>query len=101
MLKACYMGKDGEKFYQHTMIDEATKVCFICAYQDTDSYFTIDFVERAIRHFGYASEIIQTDNGSKFTHTRKTEWIHPSDELCEQLHIVHKAIRIGTPCRNS
>ena len=74
---ACYAGKDGEKFYQYTMLDEATRERFLYAYKEQSSWSTIDFVKRAIRYFGYAPAMIQTDNGSEFTHTSKTDRIHP------------------------
>ena len=97
---ACYVGTDGEKFYQYTMIDEASRERFIYPYLEQSSYSTLDFVKRAIIYFGYAPEIIQTDNGSEFTHTSKTDRIHPLDLLCLQLDIQHKTIRPKTPWHN-
>ena len=75
----CYVGTDGEKFYQYTMIDEASRERFIYAYNEQSSYATVDFVKRAIIYFGYAPETIQTDNGSEFTHSAKTNRFHPLD----------------------
>ena len=98
--RACYVGKDDEVFYQYTMIDEASRERFIYAYKENSSYSTIDFVKRAIIYFGYAPEMIQTDNGSEFTHTQKTDRVHPLDVLCNQLHIEHKTIRPRTPWHN-
>ena len=46
----CYVGTDGEKFYQYTMIEEATRERFIYAYKENSSYSTVDFVQRAILH---------------------------------------------------
>lgn len=94
---ACYSGTDGEKFYQYTMIDEASRERFIYAYKEHSSYSTIDFVKRAIIYFGYAPKIIQTDNGGEFCHTQKTQRIHPFDKLCAELGIIHKTIRPRTP----
>ena len=76
---ACYVGTDGEKFYQYTMIEEASRERFIYAYKEASSYSTIDFVQRAIIYFGYAPDMIQTDNGGEFTHTQKTDRVHPLD----------------------
>ena len=70
------------------------------AYKEQSSYSTIDFVQRAIIFFGYAPETIQTDNGAEFTHSAKTERIHPFDLLCMRLHIRHKTIRPKTPWHN-
>ena len=97
---ACYVGTDGDKFYQYTMIDEASRERFIYAYKEQSSYSTIDFTKRAIIYFGYAPEMIQTDNGSEFTHIAKTNRIHPFDVLCNQLNIHHKTIRPKTPWHN-
>ena len=97
---ACYVGTDGEKFYQYTMIDEASRERFIFPYKEQSSYSTVDFVKRAIVFFGYAPGIIQTDNGPEFTHTSKTDRVHPLDVLCKQLHIIHKLIRPKTPWHN-
>ena len=96
----CYAGTDGEKFYQYTMVEEASRKRFIYAYKESSSYSTIDFVRRAIIFFGYAPETIQTDNGGEFTHSQKTKCIHPFDLLCNQLHINHKTIRPKTPWHN-
>ena len=96
----CYVGTDGEKFYQYTMIEEATRERFIYAYREQSSYSTVDFVKRAIVYFGYAPQTIQTDNGSEFTHTSKTKRVHPLDLLCQELHIHHKLIRPRTPWHN-
>lgn len=97
---ACYTGDDGEKFYQYTMIDEATRERFIYPYKEQSSYSTVDFVKRAIVYFGYAPDMIQTDNGPEFNHTSKTGRVHPLDVLCRQLHITHKTIRPKTPWHN-
>ena len=97
---ACYVGTDGEKFYQYTMIDEASRERFIYAYKEQSSYSTVDFVTRAIIYFGYAPETIQTDNGGEFTHSSKTDRIHPFDLLCRRLNIYHKTIRPKTPWHN-
>ncbi len=96
----CYAGTDGEKFYQYTMIDEASRERFIFAYREQSSYSTIDFVKRAIIYFGYAPDTIQTDNGGEFTHSAKTNRIHPFDLMCTQLNINHKTIRPKTPWHN-
>ena len=98
--KACYAGTDGEKFFQYTIIEEASRKRFIYAYKEQSSYSTVDFVKRAIIYFGYAPRIIQTDNGGEFTHTVKTNRIHPLDVFCNNCHIDHKTIRPKTPWHN-
>lgn len=97
---ACYSGNDDEKFYQYTIIDEADRERFIYPYKEQSGYSTVDFVKRAILYFGYAPEIIQTDNGSEFNNTSKTTRVHTFDRLCFELNIQHKTIRPRTPWHN-
>ena len=82
------------------MIDEASRERFIYPYMEQSSYSTIDFVKRCIDYFGYTPQIIQTDNGSEFTHAKKTKRTHPLDTLCNELKIEHKLIRPRTPQHN-
>ena len=98
--KGCYVGNDGQKFYQYTVIDEASRERFIYPYKEQSTYSTIDFVKRAIVYFGYKPLIIQTDNGTEFTHTSNTKREHPLDLLCNELNIQHKLIRPRTPRHN-
>ena len=98
----CYSGKDGKKFYQYTIIDEASRERFIHAYEEQSSYSTADFVIRAIKYFGYIPKMIQTDNGFEFTNSRekKDKSLHLFDELCKELSIEHKLIKPRTPRHN-
>lgn len=96
----CYSGNTPDKFYQYTIIDEASRERFIYPYKEQSSYSTIDFVKRAIIYFGYKPLIIQTDNGQEFTHIKKTDRIHPFDILCNSLNIQHKLIKPRTPRHN-
>lgn len=97
---ACYVGTDDEKFYQYTIVEEASRKRFIYAYKEQSSYSTVDFFKRAIIYFGYAPQTIQTDNGSEFCHTSKTDRIHPLDVLCNEINVYHKTIRPRTPWHN-
>ena len=98
--KSCYVGDDGQKFYQYTVIDEASRERFIYPYKEQSSYSTIDFLKRAIVYFGYKPKTLQTDNGQEFTHTSNTKRIHPLDTLCNELNIHHKLIKPRTPRHN-
>ena len=95
--KDCYVGKVPDKFYQYTVIDEASRERFIYPYREQSSYSTIDFIKRAIIYFGYKPITIQTDNGMEFTYTMNTDKIHPFDSFCNSLNIEHKLIRPRTP----
>lgn len=98
--KTCYSGSNGDKFYQYTIIDEASRERFIYPYKEQSSYSTIDFVKRAIVYFGYKPKTIQTDNGQEFTYAMKTDRIHPLDTLLNELDIHHQLIRPRTPRHN-
>lgn len=100
--KNCYSGTDGQKFYQYTIIDEASRERFIYAYETHDSYTTVDFVIRAIIYFGYIPKTIQTDNGYEFTHLKEksNKMLHLFDQLCLELGIEHKLIKPRTPRHN-
>lgn len=94
--------QDDYKYYQYTVIDEASRERFIYAYKEHSSDSTVDFIKRAIVFFGYIPKIIQTDNGSEFTYTRETknDISHPMDILCQELNIQHKLLRPRTPRHN-
>ena len=98
--RQCYTGTHPDKFYQYTMIDEASRERFIYPFKEQSSYSTIQFVKMAISFFGYKPKIIQTDNGFEFTHFKDTKRIHPFDVLCNQLDIKHQLIRPRTPWHN-
>ena len=80
--------------------DEASRERFIYPYMEQSSFSTVDFLKRAITHFGYRPCILQTDNGAEFTHITKTDRIYPLDKLCQELNIEHKKIRPRTPRHN-
>lgn len=97
---ACYSGSVPQKFYQYTVIDEASRERFIYPYMEQSSYSTVDFLKRAIIYFGYQPQILQTDNGAEFTHLKETDRIHPLDVICNKIGITHKRIRPRTPRHN-
>lgn len=98
--RLCYVGKTDDKFYQYTVIDEASRERFIYAYKEQSSYSTCDFIMRAISYFGYKPKVIQTDNGQEFTFIRETDKSHPVDILLTSLGIQHKLIKPRTPRHN-
>ena len=55
---SCYVGKKPDKFYQYTIINEATRERFIYPFKVQSSYSPVTFVKIAIKYFGYAPEII-------------------------------------------
>ncbi|WP_407453759.1 DDE-type integrase/transposase/recombinase [Methanobrevibacter sp.] len=98
--KACYTGEYEDKFYQYTMIDEASRERFIYAYKEQSSHSTVDFVIKSMQYYGYIPKIIQTDNGAEFSHFKKTKMTHSLDILCAEYNIQHKLIRPRAPWHN-
>lgn len=92
---------DDTKFYQYTCIDEASRERFLYWYDEQSPFSTVDFINKAIEYFKYIPKEIQTDNGQEFTwNTSKIKKIHPMDELCYKLNIIHHKIRPRTPRHN-
>lgn len=98
--KACDSMEEKEQYYQYTVIEEASRKRFIYAYREQSGYSTVDFFMRAITYFGYAPNILQTDNGGEFTNTKNTKRIHYLDAFCKTYSIEHKTIRPRTPWHN-
>ena len=74
----CYKGEiihaDDKKYFQYTIIDEATRERFLFPYKEHNVSSTLDFVKRAIAYFGYAPSILQTDNGLEFTNHKEKHY---------------------------
>lgn len=96
----CYAGAVPQKFYQYTVIDEASRERFVYPYQEISSYSSMDFLKRALVYFRYTPQTIQTDNGAEFTHLAVTDRVHGFDRLCRSLGIRHTLIRPRTPRHN-
>lgn len=106
--KECFVGESAfgerKRFYQYTMIDEATRERFLFPYECFGAEITVDFVKRAIAYFGYAPERIQTDNGGEFTNVKKEGQKEPVkhglDIFLEKIKVKHQLIRAYTPRLN-
>lgn len=91
---------DDYRYYQYTIIDEASRERFLYAYKENSSYSSVDFLYRSICYFGYLPRMIQTDNGFEFTYFRETNKVHPFTKECVKLGITHKTIKPRTPRHN-
>ena len=90
-----------QRYYQYTILDEATRQRFIFPYEELSAWNTVDFVRRAIEFFGYTPRKIQTDNGIEFTYTTQSRTReHFFDTFCRQAHILHQLIKPRTPRHN-
>lgn len=102
--KECYSGNGAnDRFYQYTVIDEASRKRYIRAYKEQSQESTVDFILHAFKFFGYIPKMIQTDNGQEFSFLKgqtKDGRIHQFDSLCQFYGIEHKLIRPRTPRHN-
>lgn len=102
--KSCYAPQvpRDKRFYQYTVIDEASRERFIYHYTEQTPFNTVDFISKAFDYFGYIPKEIQTDNGFEFTYTarRPSQTLHPFDEACQFYGIKHSLIRPRTPRHN-
>jgi transposase InsO family protein len=95
-----------DKFYQYTIIDEATRRRFIYCYIEHSGDSTCNFIHRAIKFFGYKPIQIQTDNGTEFVNNHNPEYknstnkLHRAEQLLQELKINFKQIRPAIPRHN-
>ncbi len=93
--------RNGEKYYQWTIIDEATSLRFLYWYSSKECANSVDFVKKAQRYFPFKLIEIQTDNGKEFTNRfSNTEALSELDEYLNKVGINHKLIRPATPWHN-
>ena len=97
---------DGLRMFQYTAIDEFSRLRYLGAYEEQNTYSSADFLKKAyafFRHHGFTVECVQTDNGFEFTNHLNSSGC-PSFTLFEKtaadLGIRHKRIRPYTPRHN-
>lgn len=99
----------GQRYYQFTAIDAATRWRYLQAYDDESSFSAIKFLRELTRIADFKIKAIKTDNGSCFTN-RYTGYLkssdplnprlHAFDVLCQELGIEHYLIDPGKPQQN-
>ena len=96
-----YLKSNGNKYYQYTIIDEATSLRNLYWYDSKDSSTAVDFVKRAIKYFPFEIKMIQTDNGREFTNRLvNTKAISLLDRYLIIKEIEHELIKPATPWHN-
>jgi transposase InsO family protein len=102
----CIQDKKWKRYYQYTAIDEFSRLRYLEAYQQANTYSSANFVKKLVRYFKSHKikiETIQTDNGTEFTsYYRRGEDCHLSlfEQTLEALDIRHKRIKPYTPRHN-
>jgi transposase InsO family protein len=99
----------GERYFQYTAIDTASKWRHLEVYSEQTNFHSILFLTKVIEIFKYKIQAIKTDNGSIFTNyytsmnkrsdmTVKT--LHGLDHFCAEHNIIHYLIDPGKPAQN-
>ena len=102
--RACCV--DGLRLFQYTAIDEFSRLRYLGAYEEQNTYSSADFLKKAYAFFkkqGFTAECIQTDNGFEFTnrlHNSGTSALTLFEKTAAELGIRHKRIRPYTPRHN-
>ncbi|MDL2238324.1 DDE-type integrase/transposase/recombinase [Christensenellaceae bacterium OttesenSCG-928-K19] len=94
------------KLYQYTAIDEYSRLRYLGAYEEQNTYSSRDFLVRMVKWFkkrGIRVECVQTDNGFEFTNRfsqSKRDLPTLFESTASSLGIRHKLIRPYTPRHN-
>lgn len=106
-LYCCQNLLPGERFYQYTAIDEFSRLRFLMAFQEHNSYSSAVFLKAATAFYarhGIHIQCVQTDNGPEFTNRFVGRAVKDKPTLFQtmatRLDIRHKTIRPFTPRHN-
>lgn len=97
---------NGQRLFQYTSIDEFSRLRYLAAYEEQNTYSLSDFLKKAYAFFKNHSvsiECVQTDNDFEFTNRftqSKSELVTLFERSAAELGIRHKLIRPYTPCHN-
>jgi len=99
----------GQRYYQHTAIDAASRWRRLRVFEDCSSYSAMVFLKELVKTAPFEIKAVKTDNGSCFTN-RYTGYLkssdplrprlHAFDLLCRELGIEHYLIDPGKPQQN-
>lgn len=99
----------GQRYYQYTAIDTASRWRYLKVYEEYTSYYSVCFLSEVMGKFKYKIQAIKTDNGSVFTNyylgTNKrsdvlVKTLHGLDTFCTEHNIIHYLIDPGKPAQN-
>lgn len=101
---SCLVGEaKGKRFYQYTAIDEYSRLRYMEAFEEHNTYSSAVFLEHVVRRFKFPIECVQTDNGFEFTNrfsNTKRDLPTLFEATAVNLGIHHKLIRPYTPRHN-
>lgn len=98
----------GQRYYQFTAIDVATRWRYLKAYTDESTISALSFLEELLRVADFKIQSIKTDNGSCFTNRYQGYYRsnlpfprpHAFDQLCGKYGVIHYLIDPGKPQQN-
>jgi len=94
------------RLFQYTAIDEFSRLRYLAAYEEQNTFSSADFLKKAYAFFkkrGVRIACVQTDNGFEFTNRfaqSNREFITLFEKTAAELGIRHKLIRPYTPRHN-
>ena len=107
VLKSCVQDPGWHQYYQYTAMDEYSRLRYLAAYKQADTFSSADFIHKAVQwfaHRGIAIACVQTDNGFEFTsHFNKREdnqRLNLFERYLAEHRIQHKRIKPYTPRHN-
>lgn len=99
----------GQRYYQFTAIDCASRWRYMQAYEDESTFSAIKFLKELVRIADFKIEAAKTDNAACFTNRYQGYYKsdlpfprpHAFDKVCQENNIVHYLIDPGKPQQNA
>ncbi len=97
---------NGLRLFQNTAIDAYSRLRYLAAYQEQNTYSSADFLYKTVAFFkqkGVTVECVQTDNGFEFTNRfaqSSRDLVSLFERTAAELGIRHMLIRPYTPRHN-
>jgi transposase InsO family protein len=99
----------GQRYYQFTAIDCATRWRYLQVYEDESTFSAIRFLKELLKVANFKIQSIKTDNGACFTNRYQGYYKsdlpfprpHAFDRICQENNIIHYLIDPGKPQQNS
>jgi transposase len=105
--RTCQVHPEGRKYYQYTAIDEYSRLRYLEAFEEANTYSSWVFAQNVLAWFqrrGIQIECIQTDNGFEFTKrlgkSKNEKDLTLFEQYLQAQGIRHKTIRPYTPRHN-
>jgi len=105
--RSCQVSSGDRKYYQYTAIDEYSRLRYLEAFEEANTYSSQIFAQQVLNWFrqrGIQVECIQTDNGFEFTkrlgRSKKETYLSLFEQYLQTQGVRHKTIRPYTPRHN-